>query len=329
MKFIDKIYGEIEVVDPTIRRLIKTKPFQRLKRINQYGGVNFVYKNAYQTSRFEHSIGVWYSTCKLGADLETQIAALLHDVGHFTFSHLVDMAKESELESEHEFVQGELEGWDEIEIILKEKNIRVKDVDKYKLIKNSLPDIGTDRLDYAIRDFEAVVPQNDNFGAKALSDIELIDGEIVFKTKSIAKEFAKRGNRAMWHVIYDPQIVVVYQAIVEILRIGMKDGWITKKDLLSTDDDMMKLIKSKSQEYKPEYLKVFTHRYSTVVTENDEPHDFKAKKLKARYFDPRVMIKPGETKRISEIDPEAKLLLEKYSKIFEDAKKEVGLKLMF
>lgn len=130
MKLNDRIYGDIEIEPQIIQDLIATKPFQRLKGISQYGGVNFVYKEAYQTTRYEHSIGVWYATYTLGSDLETQVSALLHDVGHFAFSHLVDMAKSDATESEHEFSRSDLSGWNEVEEILRKNNIQLKEVDE-------------------------------------------------------------------------------------------------------------------------------------------------------------------------------------------------------
>jgi HD superfamily phosphohydrolase len=51
MNITDEIYGEIVIENELILRLINTKPFQRLKEINQYGAVNFVFEEGYQTSR--------------------------------------------------------------------------------------------------------------------------------------------------------------------------------------------------------------------------------------------------------------------------------------
>lgn len=329
MKLKDAIYGDIKIDNKIICDLIATRPFQRLKSINQYGGVNFVYKEAYQTTRYEHSIGVWYATFKLGADLETQVAALLHDVGHFAFSHLVDMAKADAAESEHEFSRTDLEGWDEVERILSKNALELKEVDEYKLIKNSLPDIGTDRFDYAIRDLEAVAPRRDQFGAIAIKDIELLDGEIVFKTLEVAREYAERGNKAMRHLIYDPKIAVVYQSVIEILRDGLTDGWISRQDLLSTDEHVFDLFRQKRDEYPEKYFRVFSDRYNVAIVGEEEMHDFRFVKLKSRYFDPRVKVGIQEVKRVSELNAEFRASLEKYIEIFQEAKRGVNLRLIF
>lgn len=92
MKIHDRLYNEITVDDPIIESLINTKPFQRLKEINQYGGVNFFFPDRYQVSRYQHSLGVYHVLKGIGADLDVQVAGLLHDIGHTAFSHMYDMA---------------------------------------------------------------------------------------------------------------------------------------------------------------------------------------------------------------------------------------------
>jgi len=84
MNFNDRIFGEIKIDDQLILDLINTPSFQRLKRINQYGGVNLIYPT-YQVSRFEHSIGVWWILKSLNTGVEIQVAGLLHDIAiqHF------------------------------------------------------------------------------------------------------------------------------------------------------------------------------------------------------------------------------------------------------
>jgi len=94
MKLLDKVYGEIEINDPIAIKIIESEYFQRLKGINQYGGINYAFLGKYTTTRFEHSIGVYYLLNILGADCETQIAGLLHDSGHAPLSHLLERVEE-------------------------------------------------------------------------------------------------------------------------------------------------------------------------------------------------------------------------------------------
>lgn len=81
--------------------LIDTPEMQRLRRIHQLGLATYAYTGA-DHSRFSHSLGVMH-VCRrilgrLGRDvpidpwerLVTTCAALLHDLGHWPFSHVVE-----------------------------------------------------------------------------------------------------------------------------------------------------------------------------------------------------------------------------------------------
>ena len=82
-------------------RLIDTAEFQRLRRIRQLGLAYFAYQAA-EHSRFTHSLGVLHLAtrilAKLGlsykisdeAMIAVKAAALLHDIGHGPFSHVIE-----------------------------------------------------------------------------------------------------------------------------------------------------------------------------------------------------------------------------------------------
>ena len=82
-------------------RLIDTAEFQRLRRIRQLGLAHFAYQAA-EHSRFTHSLGALHlatrvlakldSTNKIPAEAQIAVrcAALLHDVGHGAFSHVLE-----------------------------------------------------------------------------------------------------------------------------------------------------------------------------------------------------------------------------------------------
>ena len=82
-------------------RLIDTAEFQRLRRIKQLGLALFAYQAA-EHSRFTHSLGALHLATrtldKLGSKYEisdeartaVRVAALLHDIGHGAFSHVIE-----------------------------------------------------------------------------------------------------------------------------------------------------------------------------------------------------------------------------------------------
>ena len=89
--------------------LIDTREFQRLRRIRQLGLAHFAYQGA-EHSRFTHSLGAFHLATRILAKLSNsykldeadriavRAAALLHDIGHGAFSHVV----ESILDFHHE-----------------------------------------------------------------------------------------------------------------------------------------------------------------------------------------------------------------------------------
>lgn len=98
--FKDPIHRYIHVEDQLIWDLIKTKEFQRLRRIRQLGTLYLSFHTA-EHSRFGHSLGVYEIVRRLidesfiGHDAWDNkdrplalCAALLHDLGHIHF-HIV------------------------------------------------------------------------------------------------------------------------------------------------------------------------------------------------------------------------------------------------
>ena len=109
---LDSHFGSVRIppelgvpLTKRVRRIIDTEPFRRLAKITQVGLVSLVYPAARHT-RFEHSLGVFRLALLLLKRLShvpdfTQkvtrrdaerliIAALLHDIGHYPFCHLIE-----------------------------------------------------------------------------------------------------------------------------------------------------------------------------------------------------------------------------------------------
>jgi uncharacterized protein len=99
----DPLWNNIRV-DPLALRLVDTPVFQRLRYVRQLGLAFLVYPGATH-SRFEHALGAYHlarttlgmleergSLRRLPADEPAVVraAALLHDVGHYPFSHALE-----------------------------------------------------------------------------------------------------------------------------------------------------------------------------------------------------------------------------------------------
>lgn len=106
----DPIHGYIQL-RPAEHAVIDTYPLQRLRRIRQLAGSEFVYPAANHT-RFEHVLGAMHLAGVLGEALpanltehqisELRLAALLHDIGHGPFSHVFEPLMIRHLGKTHE-----------------------------------------------------------------------------------------------------------------------------------------------------------------------------------------------------------------------------------
>jgi HD superfamily phosphohydrolase len=106
----DPIYGYIRLTEVE-KSIIDTLAVQRLRRIRQLAGAEYVYPAANHT-RFEHVLGAMYLAGVVADNIPVQLspeerqkvrlAALLHDVGHAPFSHLFEPLLVKYLNRNHE-----------------------------------------------------------------------------------------------------------------------------------------------------------------------------------------------------------------------------------
>jgi uncharacterized protein len=98
----DPVYGFISIESDLIFDLIEHPYFQRLRHIKQLGLTDFVYPGALHT-RFHHALGAMHlmgivleNLKNKGTEISSeeyeasQIAILLHDIGHGPFSHTLE-----------------------------------------------------------------------------------------------------------------------------------------------------------------------------------------------------------------------------------------------
>jgi HD superfamily phosphohydrolase len=113
----DPLWDTIRL-DATAVRIVDTPEFQRLRYIRQLGFTHLVYPGATHT-RFDHALGVYHLTTTAlrhlrergGAPPEAwegeelvPYAALLHDIGHYPFSHALEELEMEPAPAHHEDV---------------------------------------------------------------------------------------------------------------------------------------------------------------------------------------------------------------------------------
>ena len=113
----DPLWNTIRL-DPVAVRLVDTSAYQRLRYIRQLGFAHLVYPGATHT-RFDHALGVYHLAgtalrllresgplppeAEAGSEL-IPYAALLHDIGHYAFSHALEELESDRLPGDHEAV---------------------------------------------------------------------------------------------------------------------------------------------------------------------------------------------------------------------------------
>lgn len=164
----DPIYGYIAITDLE-KTVIDTRVVQRLRRLRQLAGAEFVYPGANHT-RFEHSVGAMHLAGLLGEKISGKeeeiqafrLAALLHDVGHGPFSHIFEHIL-SRCNRTHEDITTWLIQKTELADVLKEAGIDAREMSLLAVGKLESRDksyfnqvirssVDVDKLDYIVRD---------------------------------------------------------------------------------------------------------------------------------------------------------------------------------
>lgn len=226
-----RIPPELDVpLTPRVRRLVDSRVFRRLSRVSQLGFVRLVYPGATHT-RFEHSLGVYrvallilkrlahderFATLVRPEEAEILIlAALLHDVGHFPFCHLLEDLKLPGLipheEAAASYLLGELAptiraDWNvdpaDVCAVLSKRPPRRRPDDSdaefsrrstvFRLLASVLSGpIDVDKTDYLLRDSCAAgVPYGKNY------DVERLIGSVCLNERGDGIAISTKGKTA-------------------------------------------------------------------------------------------------------------------------------------
>ena len=213
----DPVYGFIRIDDNIINSTISHPYMQRLRHISQIGLSSLVYPGAVH-NRFTHSIGAMYLMGRALTTLRekgfeitqkeytaSQVAILLHDVGHAPFSHTL----------EGEFLDGvchEDISLAVMNVFKREMKSDVMDLaveifeNKYhKHFLHSLisSQLDMDRLDYLNRDsFYTGASEGIVSHERIIAMMTISDGDIVFEEKGLysVEKFVIARRMMYWQV---------------------------------------------------------------------------------------------------------------------------------
>lgn len=177
--FRDPIHGliRIEPEDAFVLDLINLPEFQRLRRVRQLGVSSYTYPGAEHT-RFAHSLGVFNFAQRILQNLRRRYAseknlvalidenrqtvlaaALLHDIGHGPFSHMIERSFESFEDHETKTVAMVQGGGNVTNCLTKHgvdpkavSNLILKTSEYRFLVDIITSQLDADRMDYILRD---------------------------------------------------------------------------------------------------------------------------------------------------------------------------------
>jgi len=288
MQYDDELYGKVEITEPVLRDLIASDAMQRIKKISQHG-ITALLGITPPFSRFDHSVGTMLLVRRLGASVEEQIAALLHDVSHTAFSHVIDFVFDDHSgQSYHEEKKDEIVGNSDIPAILNGHGSDWReflDEDQFPLLERPSPALCADRLDYFLRDLEFLKLANSDEIRAAIESLEVIEGQIAVNDSGAARWLAYtfiEADRASWSNFRE---VGLYQLTAEAIKSAKQYGVIGEADLWDSDESLWRKLQSADHPEVKRLVSLITP--GTRFAWNEEQPLFRVS-TKVRSIDPPV-----------------------------------------
>ncbi|KAL4797551.1 hypothetical protein BDV19DRAFT_359075 [Aspergillus venezuelensis] len=298
----DEIYGDELIHEPVLIDLLQTPELQRLQGICQHGVTGFLGLTP-PVTRLEHSVGAFILVRRVGATIEEQVAALLHDISHTTLSHVIDHALSKPGEgSYHEVHKNRYLGMTRLPEILARHGIseKVFEEELFPLVEKPAPRLCADRLDYALRD--AV-----SFGKITIEDARRVVGSLkafpsatatsrllVLDDPGIALDLSRAYIAADNDVWSNPAHIDMYERTGKVIRELVEAGTVDDKVLWQvSDEDFWALLRRVAN---PEQLESIKRLEEEGIPEDKGlrlPHG-----AKIRTLDPDIW-REGETQPAS------------------------------
>lgn len=242
------VHGFIHLT-PLALEFVDTVEFQRLNWLHQLGASFLIFSSASHT-RKSHAIGVYHLARLAAQTLQRHhpdqvddrlvdligVAGLLHDIGHFAFSHVGDAVladltsplrhheRRSEALLEHMVQKYQISMTDE-EIMLVQRMINPRQEDKddwrFQIVSGT---IDVDRCDYVVRDSQNVGVMT-GFGLHQVRHIidhcRIVDKELAFHPK-VARDCHDLllARRDLHYKVYQHRVSVAIEAmLVDVIQL--------------------------------------------------------------------------------------------------------------
>lgn len=299
----DEVYGRILLPDPILHELMKSAAIRRLQGVLQHGVTGLIGITR-ATTRFEHSVGTMLLVRRMGGSIEEQIAALIHDVSHTAFSHVIDYVFHShEDQNYHDAVKETFISSTDLPRMLANWGYDWRDfldAERFPLLEQPAPALCADRIDYFLRDALALGIATAEEVAWAMSHLAVMDNRIVVDDLEAAKWFGytyMSADESSWANFRE---VALYELTAMAIRRGLEIGVIVDDDFWGSDHELWAKLQNSND---PIIRDRLGHVSKTTEFAWDEvEHDF-AVSTKLRTVDPDVLI-GQELLSLSSLDSE-------------------------
>jgi HD superfamily phosphohydrolase len=289
MILTDPIYGTFDIKDKVIIELLNDPALQRIKKISQSATTAQI-NNWQDFSRYQHCVGCMLLVRHLGASIEEQIAALLHDVSHSAFSHIIDYVYTLEYgDKYHENIKDTIILSSGIPAILEKYNFDVEYIlneNNFPLLERSKPDLCADRVDYCLR----ILYYYFNKKKKSrlyFKSLQNVNNEIILDNKQLAYDLAKDFLFIDKKVMSNPRNIAAYYMMATAIKIALHKGYIKEDDFLGTDEEFYsKLISISDMEVNGLIAKITPN---LAIEENPKEFDYIIK-WRIRYINPKYIV---------------------------------------
>lgn len=255
-------------IEQSALRLIDTAAFQRLRRIKQLGLAYLVYPGAVHT-RFDHALGVYHLTERALRLLEgsgqlenvpghdrslLRLSGLLHDIGHYPFSHALEELETDLVPHDHEQLAGQFLADEEVAAALHPLGPAAAEAihdlilgrSKHPLQGLVSGSLDLDKIEYLTRDAHYCgVPYGDIDVDRLLDSLRLLvdpnSGRLevgVSEQGVAALESLLFAKYQMFRNVYWHHAVrAASVAFQRLVRDALADGWATQQDIVGKGDE--------------------------------------------------------------------------------------------
>ena len=293
MPYHDPVYGPAQIEEPVLLDLLHTAALQRLRGVLQHG-ISSLIGITRPTTRLEHSLGVMLLVRRLGGPLEEQIAALLHDVSHTAFSHVIDYVFGGhDSQNYHEEMKEEVVAGSDLPATLARHGYDWRDFldeEAYPLLEQPAPALCADRLDYFMRDSPDLGLATPGEIQAVLDHLAVHAGRVVVADLPAARWLGYTfiaADQASWANFRE---VGLYELTARAIKTGLQSGVISDADIWSTDAALWAKLRAGRDPALRRQLELISPH--TQFVWDDAAPTFRVS-TKLRTIDPDVLVEGG------------------------------------